>query len=716
MSQARDSSGQRLVWLLFGLAAMVALVVAFLPEANDSGAEGIEEAGEGDGDPARPSLRGGVQEGEVPEGPNQPLESGDDLNPGKPQTELHLRVTGRDFLKRDLFIMSSQLQAGESVVAAREHRLPEDKDHLIINGLIPRAFYELRVKGVLGAGVKLRVRDGYNSAQLVLGPLVARAVKVLDADTGRPVPGCSISPIGEESQVVSTDADGLARLASSCMLGEPVGVLVQADGYASARHLLAAYRELSTISIGKGVSLRGRILDVEGQPQAGASVTAVLRPVRGSPSLILSSRELRQTRSTTTDSEGWFELPALPPGRRVCLTAHHPGKGVCRAELTLESPPGDDFELQLESPGLCNFCFTMSGKPGLPEGSEVAVLETKTKPAACAPPPSDLLVPNPEGVYTLDERYAGPCLFHLRINGKLHGAAGILEAGRTSEIVVEPVGEPAVRGEIVRIRVQDTQEQPVAFANILIAPTDQRSAAYELRRKGKGLFEGRVSRADRVIVRADSDHSGAFRTQEIRGEILLSREGVQVVELSRIDQPVIQLVGPEGIGIRHALVSIYSGETHVRNIWTNASGAFELPVSSSFPIRLRFSGIARAFSARQGVSLLAMQASLELAQPPQEGVRLLAESVASSRSVALRFEWGNDVPRGARLILFLSGPPGLGPIHAQTVSGPGVVTLDDLPALPFQITLNGLQCRVDGDPRLDFVPGNQTLKVRVVAD
>lgn len=135
----------------------------------------------------------------------------------------------------------------------------------------------------------------------------ALRVEVVSAGSGERVRGAEIAVAGGEERFQEVEP-GLFVLE-----GPPVRLLllkVQAPGHAPESLPATLTSEVRTmrVTLGRGETLRGIVLDEGGRPLAGAAVTNV-------PAIVMHSPVARDRPSdATTDGEGRFALAGLPKG------------------------------------------------------------------------------------------------------------------------------------------------------------------------------------------------------------------------------------------------------------------------------------------------------------------------------------------------------------------------------------------------------------------
>ncbi|MEM6674624.1 MAG: carboxypeptidase regulatory-like domain-containing protein [Planctomycetota bacterium] len=123
---------------------------------------------------------------------------------------------------------------------------------------------------------------------------------------------------------------------------------VRADGWRMPALLLPTIKDdgngldVGEIVVRQSASIRGRVVDVSGDPHAGALVYALAQGA-WLPDTPSSQRAhtIRTFESTVTDDLGRFRLPEFPAGS-VDLNVSVPGGAGARAGVKLELTPGED--------------------------------------------------------------------------------------------------------------------------------------------------------------------------------------------------------------------------------------------------------------------------------------------------------------------------------------------------------------------------------------
>lgn len=157
--------------------------------------------------------------------------------------------------------------------------------------------------------------------RLRLGAVLA--VQVVAAGSGEPVAGAVVELRGDQRLVTSSGPDGRARFEG--VAGGGAVLHAAAAGHAPARQLVAvpdgAVDEPVQVRIAleRGAAVRGRVVDSDGAPVAGARVVAV------DTGALLDLQDAEHD-GAASDAEGHFELPAVAAGtyRAVATAAGHP--------------------------------------------------------------------------------------------------------------------------------------------------------------------------------------------------------------------------------------------------------------------------------------------------------------------------------------------------------------------------------------------------------
>jgi beta-lactamase regulating signal transducer with metallopeptidase domain len=143
------------------------------------------------------------------------------------------------------------------------------------------------------------------------GPERKRTINVVDGANGRPVPGASIElqTRSADYRLVPGDASGVCTVYMPYDVNNPIGVLVDAEGYATAQTAWDVEADLeTTIALIRSVAIGGSVVSSSGTPIAGAEV---ILPIAGERQWGFRSTQL-QAATVQTDNEGKWALDGAP--------------------------------------------------------------------------------------------------------------------------------------------------------------------------------------------------------------------------------------------------------------------------------------------------------------------------------------------------------------------------------------------------------------------
>jgi uncharacterized GH25 family protein len=225
----------------------------------------------------------------------------------------------------------------------------------------------------------LRVRTGENHAKLVLAVGAPVSGKVIDTK-GAPVAGARVSYEGASNWARSGDprydsvasaADGSFRfitiaagsvrfVAAHPQFAPGVSTLVTLDG--------TNERTGVTITVDPGATVRGRVVDIQTQPVAGARVRIGTPQRRGGPGNAEPPRE------AYTDDKGRFELHGLPKQELAAVALHETGSSPTKS---IDATRGDvsDVDLVLDRTG------TIAGVVVDPDGAALEGVQVTAGPS-----------------------------------------------------------------------------------------------------------------------------------------------------------------------------------------------------------------------------------------------------------------------------------------------------------------------------------------------
>lgn len=179
------------------------------------------------------------------------------------------------------------------------------------------------------------------------------AITVLDAETSKPVEGAAVSAFKAKHGSMDsaqhrgqTAADGRAELEFAIL--ETTIVRAQQDGYVPSSVPIEPGATSVTLQLHRGTSLAGTVVDPDGKPVAGATVSSGYTVRFSSDSMIYE--RLTPTSST---ANGEFQIAPVPLDQRIHLTASQAGfadSSTLSAELQEDSASTQPYILKLQKP------------------------------------------------------------------------------------------------------------------------------------------------------------------------------------------------------------------------------------------------------------------------------------------------------------------------------------------------------------------------------
>jgi uncharacterized GH25 family protein len=320
---------------------------------------------------------------------------------------------------------------------------------------------------------------------------VAAAGKVVDAESGEPVPDADVSFTAKGRQGATkdahTDAEGAFEVkglaegkfeagasARGYLRGKQVTVEVAAEGSSGL-----------VITLERGGSISGRVLGPDGKPVAGALVQ---------PSISFTTSEEWNEASETiadvslrTDSEGRYRLEGLPPHRSYLVRASSPNFAPASSKAISVGPRQDvrDVNVTLTLGGaIRGLVADAKGKPI--RGAKVQAEEETEDGQAIVYTSSDAIgkfaTTDLEGKYTLSPLKAG--VYKVRSRARDHTSSTREKVKVAQGSTVEGIDFMLDDGEELAGRVLDTDGNGIASADLSV----QGAAQAKARTDSEGRF------------------------------------------------------------------------------------------------------------------------------------------------------------------------------------------------------------------------------------
>ncbi len=334
------------------------------------------------------------------------------------------------------------------------------------------------------SGIHLEVSRRSGERDLLDIPMMGGASvsgRVIDARSGAPVRGATVHLVspngrGAPAKVGPVLSDDMGRFE---VRGAPAGVFVLAVSHSDyvptlhglGRKGLAGFfrapaeterlagqaflapgevRDGLEIPLTPGMRLRGRVVDVEGAPVAGATVS-VETDDRGSTSAISL---LGANNRVVSDAEGRFVLSSLPRAKTATVLATHPGY-PSYASRVLDLRDGViDAPLTLRLGAACRLTGRAFGADGGPAGEKLVEflprmpvpLRLRTRRKRGMQGADRRTRTDADGRFRLDDLAAGR--YATRVDGRWAQRVE-LEPGETKEIELRPAREAVIEGVTV---------------------------------------------------------------------------------------------------------------------------------------------------------------------------------------------------------------------------------------------------------------------------
>jgi hypothetical protein len=186
-----------------------------------------------------------------------------------------------------------------------------------------------------------------------IGPASAAVVagKVVISGTGRPVPGATVILQGSQDSYV-TECDGSGRFQVSDLVPGSFEARAEREGYTDLPRggtAKSKVRPRFTVQASDRIedlvlklipsgTISGRVLDLDGDPLAKISVTAM------GYSYASGKKELRSFQSAMTDDQGEFRVSGLAPGRYYLQATKHWTNWALSSMRVLGTPTSSDVQ------------------------------------------------------------------------------------------------------------------------------------------------------------------------------------------------------------------------------------------------------------------------------------------------------------------------------------------------------------------------------------
>ena len=380
--------------------------------------------------------------------------------------------------------IASKNAANPVTVEAKPEDKIEDIDLLLLNSR--------RISGL--------VRDKSNN-------LISNAVVVISDDSSE---DRRLSP-----QVVTTDANG--RFEGWQVAGPRATFEVAAEGYAqTTREVENAIEGEVVISLKKGTTFHGRVVDELGKPVAWARVG--LGHASDPETEVYTLRPLPFQRNTYTDASGLFTLNDVAGGH---VEVRHPEIEIASQEIMSAD---DVIDIGVERLRL----YSVSGVVSLNEGAvgylEVRVFSTK-RPSSSGPTQSKIARTDANGAYYLDGLEPGEYIILVRAPEELELAERtiIIHRNIRSQTLViedrdvtlnfEPLGDARITG-VATYKGQPVSEVYVSSRVLADDPMKSVPASSTQTDKG-GQFELRDLPYAQIEIRFFSSPSSRKRWSKV---------------------------------------------------------------------------------------------------------------------------------------------------------------------------------------------------------
>lgn len=372
-------------------------------------------------------------------------------------------------------------------------------------------------------------------------PLVLSG-QVVDASSRKPIPGALVRAPADSDTSVRADAEGRFQVAAPGRRRFDLEVL--APGYLPKKAVITrpqlVSRKIGTLALARAGKLRGKVVDPQGRPVAGADVVAILQGALGARAFSASDPVADRA---TADPQGRFELPRVRPEQTYEIRASRAGAFPAAQRATVGDPAAQPRDLTL----VLAPTRAARGKVQDPAGQPIADAEVAVRPALRpgASPSGATEEPtvrsDPQGIFSIPEAPAAEIELSVRKRGY---APAFLPAIR-----IDPGTGPADLGVVtlrpgakLAGRVVDPRGQTVSGAEIFTLA--QPLSSNEAERALKGRKPAASSGADgRFAVEDLAQGVPVYLVVRAAGYLIAQVRGVR----PPAPQPVTIRLEPEAV-------------------------------------------------------------------------------------------------------------------------------------------------------------------------
>lgn len=503
------------------------------------------------------------------------------------------------------------------------------------------------------------VREGFAPGTVAVPPLAPRAARsgleivltrgavasgrVIDAEE-RPVAGAMLrlfpadrddrafflaQAAGEEVPEATADAEGRFELRHL-----PPGrfdLIARAAGFVP-RTLPGievppgtAAVDLGTVALSPGAAIEGRVVDLRGQPIAGAAVMVSLDELSSLASPMPSLDELT---GATTDTEGRFRIPDLAPGTVVGLKVMAPGR--VDAEVPgIEAPTPSPVEIVLRPAARVAGRVVDERRQGIAEAQVVLTAEAQRAVFGGQALPGGALgqtMTDAAGAFVIEGVAPGTATLVATASGYRPARREGIEVAEGAEVAGIEVELSA--GAVVTGRVSGADGLPLPDADVEV-----------VRPPVEGLFDLLGS----IGLRTQTDADGVYRLEGVpEGQLSIAaqhRDHLRAVRDLDVEagENRLDLRLERGLEVEGRVLDAVGGPVAGAQLYLGGQQQMSLvrPVSSAEDGSFRFTGVAPGT-----YDLWARKEGQGGAEARLEGVRVAAANVTG---LELRLEGGGAI-------------------------------------------------------------------------